>query len=333
MIYVETGSTDVYYNFGLEYYFTVEKRMPEPVFLFWQTTPTLMIGKYQNTREEIDLNYAAANGIRVVRRLSGGGTIYTDEGGWQYSFITQSGQENGASSNEIDFRKYLDPVLGALRGLGVPAEFNGRNDLTAGGRKFSGTAQYKLSGATVHHGSLLVDTDVEAMVRSTTVDPEKLISKGIRSVKSRVCNLAEFLPKDVTPQKFKDLMVAAILGESGSVYTVTEEDDRRIRELADEKFRSWDAVFGHDPKFEIVQKNRFPGGGSLRAELNVKKGRIEQIWLTGDFFSAADIRKLEEDLRGVVFRREDVLDVLREGLQGGGIMGITPEQVADTIIG
>jgi lipoate-protein ligase A len=325
MIWIETGSTDVYYNFGLEYYFTVEKRMSEPVFLFWQTTPTLMIGKYQNTREEIDLDYARGHGIHVVRRLSGGGTIYTDEGGWQYSFITQGGE------GEIDFQKYLKPVLKALRDLGVPAEFNGRNDLTANGRKFSGTSQYKLKNATVHHGSLLFHTNVEAMVKATTVDTYKLVSKGIRSIKSRVCNLSEFLPEGMTPQEFKNRMVSAILGESGIVYRVTEEDDQRIRELADEKFRSWDAVYGQDPKFEIVQKNQFPGG-QLRTALNVKKGKIEQIRFTGDFFSASDIQELEKHLQGVELRREAVLPVVLEHLQDGGISGITPEQVADTIV-
>ncbi len=326
MIWIETGSTDVYYNFGLEYYFTVERRMPEPVFLFWQTTPTLMIGKYQNTREEIDLDYAKAHGIHIVRRLSGGGTIYTDEGGWQYSFITQG------DAGEIDFQKYLAPVLKALRDLGVPAEFNGRNDLTADGRKFSGTAQYKLQNATVHHGSLLFDTNIEAMVRATTVDEYKLISKGIRSIRSRVCNLSEFLPEGMSAQKFKNLMVSAILGDRGSVYRVTPEDDARIRQLGDEKFRSWEAVYGHDPKFQMIRKKRFPGG-QLRAALNVKKGKIDQIRFTGDYFSASDIQALEKRLQGVELRKEKLLPLVRESLSDGGIMGITPEQLVETITG
>lgn len=128
MIYIETGSTDVYYNFGLEYYFTAEKKLPEPVFLFWRTTPTLMIGKYQNTLEEINKKYVDAHNIHIVRRLSGGGTIYTDPGGWQFSFITQG------DSDSIQFQQYLTPVLDALQGMGIPAEFNGRNDLTVEGK-------------------------------------------------------------------------------------------------------------------------------------------------------------------------------------------------------
>ena len=168
-------------------------------------------------------------------------------------------------------------------------------------------------------------------MKATTVDEYKLVSKGIRSIRSRVCNLSEFLPDGMTPDEFKQLMVSAILGKHGSVYTVTEADDRRIRELADEKFRSWDAVYGHDPKFQLVQKKRFPGG-QLRAALNVKKGKIDQIQFTGDFFSAADIQTLESRLQGVPMRREDLLPVVKEQLQNGGIMGITPEQIVGTIV-
>lgn len=132
MIYIETGSTDVCYDFALEYYFTLEKRLSDTVFLFWRTTPTLMVGKYQNVLEEVDKPYADAHGIRIVRRMSGGGTIYTDLGGWQFSFIQH--RETG----EIEFSQYIMPVLEALEEMGVHAAFNGRNDLTIQGRKFSG---------------------------------------------------------------------------------------------------------------------------------------------------------------------------------------------------
>ena len=112
MIYIETGSTDVYYNFGLEYYFAAEKKLPEPVLLFWRTTPTLMVGKYQNILEEINKPYADAHKIRLVRRMSGGGTIYTDLGGWQFTFIEHSDQ------TQIDFSQYIGPVVDAVRELG-----------------------------------------------------------------------------------------------------------------------------------------------------------------------------------------------------------------------
>ena len=201
MIYIETGSTDVYYNFGLEYYFTVEKRLPETVFLFWRTTPTLMVGKYQNVLEEINKPYADAHGIHLVRRMSGGGTIYTDLGGWQFTFIQHR------EAGEIEFSQYIAPVIGALREMGVNAAFNGRNDLTIDGRKFSGNAQYRLGDCIVHHGSLLFDTDIEQMVASTTVDSYKIISKSIKSVRDRVTNISEHLPAPMDAETFKETMV------------------------------------------------------------------------------------------------------------------------------
>lgn len=172
MIYIETGSRNVYYNFAVEYYFTVEKRLLDTVFLFWRTTPTLMVGKYQNVMEEVNKPYANRHGIKLVRRMSGGGTIYTDLGGWQFTFIQHQ------DAREIQFRQYIVPVIDALRELGIDAAFNGRNDLTIGGRKFSGNAQYRLADCIVHHGSLLFDTDIEQMAASTTVDRYKILPKA-----------------------------------------------------------------------------------------------------------------------------------------------------------
>ena len=153
MIYVDTKSVDPYFNFGAEYYFAAEKDAGDAVLLLWSTSPTLMLGKYQNAWEEIDLAYAEEKGINLVRRLSGGGTIYTDGGGLQYSFIRRDG------SREISFDEYMEPVVSALNSLGIPAERGGRNDILLGSKKISGNAQFKLRGSTVHHGSLLFDTD------------------------------------------------------------------------------------------------------------------------------------------------------------------------------
>ena len=201
MIYIETGSTDVYYNFGLENYFTVEKRLPDTVFLFWRTTPTLMVGKYQNILEEINKPYADAHGIHLVRRMSGGGTIYTDLGGWQFSFIQHR------EAGEIEFGQYIAPVIGALEEMGVTASFNGRNDLTIDGRKFSGNAQYRLGDCIVHHGSLLFDTDIRQMAEATTPDSYKITSKSIKSVRDRVTNISDHLPQPMDPETFKETMV------------------------------------------------------------------------------------------------------------------------------
>ena len=242
MIYIETGSADVYYNFGLEYYFTLEKRLPETVFLFWRTTPTLMVGKYQNVLEEINKPYADEHGIHLVRRMSGGGTIYTDMGGWQFTFIQHK------EAGEIEFGQYIAPVIDALREMGVSASFNGRNDLTIDGKKFSGNAQYRLGDCIVHHGSLLFDTDIAQMVASTTVDSYKITSKSIKSVRDRVTNISEHLPSPMDAETFKETMVRHIMNGSTAAYTVTPEDDARIREIAGEQFPELGADFRKKPE-------------------------------------------------------------------------------------
>lgn len=323
MIFIETGSTDVYYNFGLEYYFALEKSLPDTVFLFWQTTPTLMVGKYQNVLEEINKPYADAHGIHVVRRMSGGGTIYTDLGGWQFSFIQH------CPSGEIEFHQYIAPIISALKDLGVHAEFNGRNDLTIDGRKFSGNAQYRLGDCVVHHGSLLFDTDIQQMVASTTVDRYKILSKSIQSVRDRVTNIKDHLPSQISSEEFKACMVRHILGGHCAVYKTTAEDDARIQVLAEERFRSWPQIYGAAPKFSIQRTGHF-AGGTMRFQLDVKKGVITQAVVSGDFFSNVDVETICSVLKGCRYERSAVETALKT--MEGTVYRITAQDMAEAIV-
>ena len=325
MIYIETGSSDVYYNFGLENYFTVEKRLPDTAFLFWRTTPTLMVGKYQNLLEEINKPYADAHGIHLVRRMSGGGTIYTDLGGWQFTFIQHK------DAKQIEFHEYIFPVLDALAEMGVAAAFNGRNDLTIDGKKFSGNAQYRLGDCIVHHGSLLFDTDIGQMVASTTVDDYKITSKAIKSVRDRVTNISEHLPERMSAERFKEIMVRHIMGGSTDVYEVTPEDNARIRAIADEKFCAWERIYGANPKFNIDRTGRF-AGGKMQFKLDVRKGRIESASIYGDFFSTLDAETITSALIGCRYDRESVLNTLKARGIDGAIYRITAEEMAELIV-
>ena len=325
MIYIETGSTDVYYNFGLEYYFTVEKQLQDTVFLFWQTTPTLMVGKYQNVLEEINKPYADEHNIQIVRRMSGGGTIYTDLGGWQFSFIQH--KETG----EIEFQQYIAPVIDALEELGVHAEFNGRNDLTIDGKKFSGNAQYRLENSIVHHGSLLFDTDICRMVESTTVDSYKILSKSIKSVRDRVTNISEHMPDSMDVKTFKECMVRHIMNGSDAVYEVTPEDDKRIREIAEEKFNRWECIYGADPKFNIERMGRL-AGGKIQFKIDVQKGIIKNAAIYGDFFSSLDGSTICSALIGCRYEQNAVLDSLIAHCIDGAIYRISAQEMAEVIV-
>lgn len=324
MIYIETNSSDVYYNFGVETYFTLEKRLPDTVFLFWRTTPTLMVGKYQNALEEINKPYADEHSIHIVRRMSGGGTIYTDLGGWQFSFIQHK------KAGEIEFQQYIAPVIGALAELGVHAEFNGRNDLTIEGKKFSGNAQYRLGDCIVHHGSLLFDTDIRQMVASTTVDSYKILSKSIKSVRERVTNISEHLPAPLDAEAFKECMVRHIMGDSNTVYQITSEDDKRIRELAAEKFNNWTCIYGANPKFNIERTGRL-AGGKMQFKIDVQKGVIQHATVYGDFFSTLDAETICTALAGCRYERLAVLEALKAHRIDGAVYRISAQEMAGII--
>lgn len=246
MIYIDNTSLDPYFSFALEYYLTTEKTFPDStVAMLWRTSPTLMVGKYQNALEEINKAYAEEREIQIVRRMSAGRTIYTDLGSWQFSFITKN------EGKPIGFEEYTGFLVRALSGLGIQAEYNGRNDLVIDGKKFSDNAQYVHNGYTVHHGSLLYATNIEEMVKSTAVDEFKIISKGIRSVMERVTNISDHLSEPMATLDFKKAMVESFLENQGSVYELREEDIRRCQELASEKFRSWEYIYGEVRLHEI----------------------------------------------------------------------------------
>ena len=313
MVYIDTNSTDVYYNFGCEYYFATEKIFEDTVFLFWRTTPTLMLGKYQNVAEEINQSFAKENKMNIVRRMSGGGTIYTDLGGWQFTFIDRD------RDNVIEFKKYISPIIAALKNFGVDADFNGRNDLCIDSKKISGNAQYKLEESIIHHGSLLFDTDIEKMVNATTVDSYKIISKSIKSVRDRVTNISEHIKDgDITAKDFKKAMVNSILQANA------------VRELAAVKFNNWDSIYGRNPKFNIEKTGRFEGG-KISFKLDVVHGKIESAFVSGDFFSTLDAKDIEAALVGCAFDKEAVHKALKEKNIDKAIYKISAIEIAKMI--
>lgn len=325
MIYVENNSTNPYFNFALEYYLIKEKKLPEDeVFIFWRTEPTVMIGKYQNTIEEINENFVREHNINVVRRITGGGTIYTDMGGWEFSFITKS------NDKQIEFSKYIAPIIDALNKLGVAAEFNSRNDLVINGKKFSGNAQCMMDGYTLHHGSLLFDTDFEQLVKCLTVSDYKIVSKGIKSVRERVTNISEYLTEPIDSLEFKKIMVRSIMKDSDKEYKVTESDLERIHQIAEEKFESWEWNYGISPKFNITKTGHFDGG-KMEFKLDVNKGIIESCHIYGDFFGSVDINELCSCLIGCRYGKESVRAALEKLDLEHAFYNINYHELADII--
>ncbi|MEI6100494.1 MAG: lipoate--protein ligase [Eubacteriales bacterium] len=320
MIYIENNSMDAAFSFALEYYFLNEKDLGDDVFTFWRTHPTLMTGRYQITAAEINEAYAKEKQIRVVRRISGGGTIYTDEGGWQFTFITKN------KNMETGFQKFTAPIVLALQNLGIEATLSGRNDLLINGKKFSGNAQHHSKLRMLHHGSILYNTNLEELVRSISVSDDKIISKGIQSIRQRVTNIIDYMDQKLDPLEFRALMVKSILPETGVTYILTDADTERINQIADEIFRNWEWNYGSSPAYQITKSRRY-AGGKLEICLNLTNGRIEGCKLYGDFFFYGDINGFTKCLIGCPLREEDLRAALSNALQYGSFFQISTDEL------
>lgn len=326
MLWIDTQSENVFYNFALEYYLASEKKLEEPVFLLWQTTPTLMVGRYQNIFEEINLSYVLGKSNIIARRLSGGGTIYTDEQVFQYSFIAPK------SGTGIEFSCYTEPVIHALNVLGIPAEFNSRNDLMIGKRKVSGTAQYYVKGYTVHHGSVLYNVDIAELEHCLNVDTEKIISKGIKSVRERVVNLKDYVSGEKSVAEFMKELREQILGEQITEYKLSGKEIQRIREIADGKFRDWEWNFGSSPKCDLTRSRRLDGG-KLEFHLSIKNGKIQNCDITGDFFTGKDVSVLAKSLCGCRLERSELRERLMDSDASSFFYNVTDEEILDILAG
>ena len=325
MIYLKSNSTDAKFNFALEKYAMDELDIAKEYFIFWRTSPTLLIGRYQNTLAEINMPFAKANDINIVRRVTGGGTIYTDPNGWQFSFIVKDPGERS-----IEFITFTKPILDALSSLGIKAENSGRNDLIIDGRKFSGNAQYIRKDVVLHHGSLLFDTDLEQLVRALNVDDEKIISKGIKSVRSRVTNIAEHLDQKMKSEAFRDVMLEYLL-EGMDTYELSQKDIDRVNEIKRTQFDTWEWNFGHDPKFNTTKQNRF-AGGKLMVQCFVENGQIADIHFYGDFFAKEGLGDLENALKGCRYAEEDIRTTLESADAQYYFYNITLDEILSCII-
>ncbi|MFS0654980.1 lipoate--protein ligase [Bacillus sp. 179-C3.3 HS] len=282
---------------------------PEQTYLlFYINQPSIIIGKNQNTIEEINTKYVEENGIKVVRRLSGGGAVYHDKGNLNFSFITK---DDGDSFH--NFKKFTEPVIKALEKLGVKAELSGRNDIMAEGRKISGNAQFATRGRIFSHGTLLFDSEIEHVVSALNVKKEKIESKGIKSIRSRVANISELMDQKMTTEEFRSILLKYIFDTNGEIpqYQLTEADWEKIHEISRDRYQKWEWNYGRSPKFNMQHSKRF-AAGSIDLRLEVKKGIIQDCKIFGDFFGVGDITDIEQKLIGHQYDRKTISDVLED---------------------
>lgn len=304
------GITDPQINLAIEEYVLQNFGEKDTYLLFYVNEPSIIIGRNQNSIEEINTDYVDEHNIKVVRRLSGGGAVYHDEGNLNFSFITK---DDGESFH--NFEKFTKPVVEALNHIGVPAELIGRNDLLADGRKISGNAQFSTKGRMFSHGTLMLDSEIEHVVAALNVSKEKIKSKGIKSIRSRVANISEFLEEKISMDEFKSLILRYIFDvdniEDIPSYELTEEDWKNIEEISKKRYQNWDWNFGKSPAFNLKESHKFDSG-LLDVRLDVKKGIIENCKIYGDFFGLGDVKELENKLIGVRHERKSIQKALTE---------------------
>lgn len=307
MFCINNTHTDPYFNLAAEEY--ILKNFQENCFMLWRNENAIIVGQHQNTLAEINVDYVREKQIKVVRRLSGGGAVFHDLGNLNFTFIMQAGEEVKA-----DFRKYTQPILEVLRKLGIAhAAFEGRNDLTIDGKKFSGNAEHVHKNRVLHHGTLLFSSEMNDLHLALKINPLKYSDKAIKSVRSRVTNISEHLPVVMDVLQFRDTIMEHVMETFTDcrLYTFSPKDLRAIERLKTQKYSTWEWNFGHSPRYDFLKAFKSQGG-FVELHMNVHKGIIEDIRIYGDFFNKKEVGELERMLKGTAHHEQ----AIRQKLQG-----------------
>lgn len=303
MNYFSTASTDPHFNMAFDESCLQCQELEEPVFFLWQNRPSVIIGLNQNPAAEVDLPYLREHGIVLARRVTGGGAVYHDLQNLNY---TITGRSRDLSR---DYPDYLNTVVKALRSLGVPAELNGRNDITVLGRKCSGFAKRVWRDRLLVHGTLMFDVDIDEMVRALSAPEGKLSAAGIASVRSRVANLCGFLPGMSGIPAFKAAMQER-MADGGREVAVPESILCAARQHAQRKFSTWEWIYGHSPAASFTASRKYPCG-TIKARWRELHGRLEEISWSGDFIGNLPPDSLSDALKGCRMERPALMASLR----------------------
>lgn len=318
MLCIYNSNTDPYFNLAAEEY--VLMNFTEDVFMLWRNDNAVIVGRFQNSAAEINLDFVKEKGVKVVRRLTGGGAVFHDLGNLNYTFIGPKGSG--------DFRTFSEPILQVLNNLGVPARFEGRNDLMINGQKFSGNAECIAKGRILHHGTLLFASEMEDLSAALKANPLKFQDKAVKSIRKRVTNISEHLPKPMTVSEFTDTIMKHVSNNTANAvpYSFTEEEIRAIEKLRDEKYSTWEWNFGSSPKFDYSKMMR-TSGGNVEVNLFVEKGNIVKIKIFGDFFSRADISEFENLFVGKPYREDSIRSIIESVTLDDYLCNVTVDEL------
>ncbi len=295
-------SHDPAVNLALEEYAVRHVDISHDYCLLYLNQPCIVVGRHQNTFEEINYPYVLKNNIPVYRRISGGGTVYHDSGNLSFSFITRYDKKK--FNNYAYFNR---PIIKALHSLKIPAELNGRNDIVIGEKKISGNAQFTSLNRMVSHGTLLFDAKLDTLSVALKQPPYQVTSRAIKSVRSPVTNISDYLRKPIDMSRFKKLIREFLFGKDNPVpvYSFSEAEWEEIRNLAETKYRTWEWNFGESPPFRLEKRAQI-GNEKVEVKLDMEKGKIVSLDLEGFQLTDGQIKEFNEIFSGVRFAPEEI---------------------------
>lgn len=312
-------------NLALEE-FLLRHMTDEPeLLLFYINEPSVIIGRNQNSIEEIDPTYIEENKVNVVRRLSGGGAVYHDFGNLNFSYIS------GDAENLHNYAHFIEPVVRVLNELGVPAELRGTSDVFVEGNKVSGNAQYASRGRMVSHGTILFDTNIVNMMQSLNPRQAKIESAAIQSVRSFVTNIKEYLSPDFSIEQLRQKLIEGIFNTTQpDEVTLSEADWAEVERIRSTRFDTWEWNYGRIAKFNLQREGAFPAG-KLDVRLQIEKGVINDIRFFGTYTFQKEIESLQAQLTGVRYEPESINQALADIRLGDYFDDIPADEIKQLI--